>query len=168
MTAMPGVAAVAVLVLLLGLALVLLGRGMRQRRGLGAGRTVALDNVTLTSRRYGLLARPDRLVRSGGAVTPEEWKSAPVLRDWHVAQLGVDFLVIEDQWGVRPTHGFIVTGDGQRHRIENTGELRARVLGLAGQIRALRAAATVPIPVNPTPRQCAPCGMRRQCGQARL
>src|SRR3954466_16269500 len=100
MIPLPWLACCAALVLLLGLTLALLGRGMRQRRGLGAGRTVALDNVTLTSRRYGLLARPDRLFSSGGAVTPEEWKSAPVLRDWHVAQLGVDFLVIEDQWGV--------------------------------------------------------------------
>jgi CRISPR-associated exonuclease Cas4 len=168
MMAMPEVAAGAALALLLGLALALLGRGMRQRRGLGAGRTVALDNVTLISRRHGLLARPDRLVKGGGAVTPEEWKSALVLRDWHVAQLGVDFLVIEDQRGVRPTHGFVVTGDGQRHRVENTDALRARVLELAGQIRTARAQAAVPIPVSPTPRQCAPCGMRRQCGQARL
>jgi hypothetical protein len=44
-------AVAAVLALVLGLLLVLGGRGMRRRRGLGVGRTVALDNVTLTSRR---------------------------------------------------------------------------------------------------------------------
>jgi CRISPR-associated exonuclease Cas4 len=168
MIPLPWLASGAALALLLGLALALLGRGMRQRRGLGAGRTVALDNVTLTSRRYGLVCRPDRLVKASGAVTPEEWKSALVLRDWHVAQLGVDFLVIEDRLRVKPSHGFIVTGDGARHRVENTENLRARVLGLAGQIRAARRAVDTPIPVSPTPRQCAPCGMRRQCGQARL
>src|SRR3954452_9807807 len=46
MTAMPWVAAVAAVALLLGLVLALLGRGMRQRRGLGAGKTVSLDKVT--------------------------------------------------------------------------------------------------------------------------
>ena len=45
------ITAAAVLALLLGLWLVLAGRGMRQRRGLGGGRTVSLDRVTLTSRR---------------------------------------------------------------------------------------------------------------------
>ena len=58
---------------------------------------------------------------------------------WHRAQLGVYFLLIEDQLGVRPTHGFIVCGDGTRHRVENDDELRAWVLELAGQIRAARA-----------------------------
>jgi CRISPR-associated exonuclease Cas4 len=78
------------------------------------------------------------------------------------------FLVIEDQLGVKPTHGVIVTGDGARHRIENTDALRARVLDLDRQIRAARAAAAVPIPVSPKRGQCRPCGMRGRCAQARL
>ena len=65
------------LALLLGLMLMLLGRGLRRRRGLGEGRTVALDNVTLR--------RVDRLLRTGNTVIPEEWKSAPVFRPWHRA-----------------------------------------------------------------------------------
>ena len=52
------------------------GRGMRRGRGLGEGRTVALDNALLTSRRYGLTGRPDRLIREEGMVIPEEWKSS--------------------------------------------------------------------------------------------
>ena len=71
MTATAWVAAGAVLALLLGLLLVLLGRGMRQRRGLGEGRTVSLDNVVLTSRRLGLTGRPDRLIRAGSMVIAE-------------------------------------------------------------------------------------------------
>jgi CRISPR-associated exonuclease Cas4 len=86
----------------------------------------------------------------------------------HRAQLGVYFLLIEDQLEVRPPHGFIVCGDGTRHRIENTEELRAWVIDLAGQIRAARAAVTVPILVNAKPGQCRPCGQRMNCEQARL
>jgi CRISPR-associated exonuclease Cas4 len=167
MSGPPWLAAVAALALLLGLALVVIGQAMRRRRGLGAGRTVALDNVTLTSRRYGLTGKPDRLVRGGGTVVIEEWKSGRVVRPAHRAQMGVYFLLVEDQFRVKPSHGFIVTGDGARHRIDNTDELRAWVLGLAGQIRAARAAVAVPIPVNPTPGQCRMCGMRGDCGQAR-
>src|SRR4051794_33708062 len=65
MTALPWPVIVAALALLLGLALAGFGQGLRRRRGLGAGKTVALDNVTLTSRLYRLTARPDRLVKSG-------------------------------------------------------------------------------------------------------
>ncbi len=154
--------------LLLGLVLVLLGRGMRRRRGLGEGRTVSLDRVTLTSRRLGLTGRPDRLIRAGSMVIAEEWKSARTLRPWHRAQMGCYFLLIEEELRIRPLHGFIVCGDGTRHRIENTDELRAWVIELAGQIRAARKAVTEPIPVSPRPGQCRSCGQRGNCGQARL
>ena len=96
----------------------------------------------------------------------EEWKSARTVRDWHRAQMGVYFLLVEDCLSVRPTQGFIVCGDGTRHRAENTGELREWVLGAAGQIRAARASISTLIPVNPRPGQCRPCGMRQHCGQA--
>jgi CRISPR-associated exonuclease Cas4 len=69
---------------------------------------------------------------------------------------------------IRPTHGFVVCGDGARHRVENTEELRAWVLELAGQIRAARVDVSQAIPVNPKPGQCRPCGQRANCGQARL
>jgi CRISPR-associated exonuclease Cas4 len=60
------IAVAAVLALLLGLWLMLTGRGMRQRSGLGGGKTVSLDRVTLTSRRLGLTGRPDRLINTDG------------------------------------------------------------------------------------------------------
>jgi CRISPR-associated exonuclease Cas4 len=162
------IAVIAALALLVGLVLVVAGRGIRLRRGLGEGKTIALDNVTLTSRRYGLTGRMDRLIRQGGMVTPEEWKSSRSVWLNHRAQMGVYFLLIEEELRIRPTHGFIVCGDGARHRIENTEELRSWVLELAGQIRAARAELNQPILVNPAPGQCQPCGMRRHCGQARL
>ena len=69
---------------------------------------------------------------------------------------------------VKPTHGYLVCGDGTRHRVENTEELRAWVLELAGRIRAARADVTRPIPVSPRPGQCRTCGMRGNCSQKRL
>jgi CRISPR-associated exonuclease Cas4 len=158
----------AVVALLLGLGLILGGRGVRRGRGLASGQTVSLDRVTLTSRRYGLTGRPDRLIREGDTVIPEEWKSARQLRGWHRAQMGVYFLLIEDQLKVRPSHGFIVCGDGTRHRIENDELLRSWVLGLAARVREARKNVGVPIPVNPKPGQCRPCGVREHCGQARF
>jgi CRISPR-associated exonuclease Cas4 len=162
------IAVAAFLALLLGLWLMLAGRGMRRRRGLGGGKTVSLDKVTLTSHRLGLTGRPDRLIKADGSIIVEEWKSARKLRPWHRAQMGCYFLLVEEELRIRPSHGFIVCGDGTRHRIDNTDALRAWVLDLAGQIRAARAVVNQPIPVNPVPGQCRPCGMRGHCGQARL
>ncbi len=77
------------------------------------------------------------------------------------------FLLIEAEMRALPSHGFIVLGDGIRHRVDNTDELRAWVLNMAAQIRTARRAVTVPIPVNPKPGHCRPCGMRGNWGQAR-
>ncbi|MGO9466338.1 MAG: PD-(D/E)XK nuclease family protein [Isosphaeraceae bacterium] len=162
------IAVAAVLALLLGLWLMLAGRGMRQRRGLGGGKTVSLDRITLTSHRLGLTGRPDRLIKADGSIIVEEWKSARQLRPWHRAQMGCYFLLIEAEMRIRPSHGFVVCGNGTRHLVENTDDLRAWVIELAGQIRSARAAVTQPIPVNPRPGQCRPCGMREHCGQAVL
>ena len=161
------VALVAILALLLGLWLVLAGRGIRRRRGLGGGKTVSLDRVTLTSRRLGLNGRPDRLIKADGSIFVEEWKSSRQLRPWHRAQMGCYFLLVEEQLRIRPPHGFIVCGDGTRHRIDNTAELRAWVLDLAGQIRASRAVVAQSIQVMPAHAQCRSCSQRGNCGQAR-
>ena len=118
------------------------GAGLRTRLGLGAGKTVALDNVLLTSRRLRLSGTPDRLIRSGNMIIPEEWKSAKMVRDWRRAQMGVYFLLIGDRLGVRQTHGFLVSGDGSRHQIDNSEGLRAWVLEIAAKIRATRAQIT--------------------------
>lgn len=124
------------------------GRGLRQRRGLGGGRNVSLDKVTLTTVRLGLTGRPDRFIKADGAIIVKEWKSAHTIRAWHRAQVGCYFLLIDEEVRIRPTHGFIVCGDGTRHRFDNTDGLRAWVLGVATQNRAARSAVKQPIPVS--------------------
>jgi hypothetical protein len=64
---------------------------------LGAGRTVAIDNVTLTSRRYGLTGRMDRLIRDEDTVVIEEWKSSRRVWPSHRAQMGAYFILIEEE-----------------------------------------------------------------------
>ena len=154
--------------LLLGLCADAGGPGYAETSRPRRGKTVSLDRVTLTSMRLGLTGRPDRIIKADGTIIVEEWKSSRTLRPWHRAQMGVYFLLVEEQLRIRPSHGFIVCGDGSRHRIENSDDLRAWVLEMAGQIRAARAVVAQPIPVEPVPGQCRLCGMRGHCSQARL
>lgn len=158
---------IAVAVLIGGLALVLGGRRIRRGEGLGEGRTLDLDCRTLYSGRYGLSGRPDRLIREGKFVVPEEWKSSKRVHDSHRAQIGVYFMLIEEAAGLRPPHGYVVTGDGARIRVENANDLRAMVLRVADGIRAARRLLDEPIRVDRSPNHCRTCGQRENCAQRR-
>jgi CRISPR-associated exonuclease Cas4 len=109
-----------------------------------------------------LAGRPDRIIEGG---IPEEWKSSLRVYKSHIAQLAVYFILIEEETGIRPPHGFIVTGDGRREQVENTPELRAWVLGIADHIRAARRELDQEIPVRQPAAKCRACGMREGCGQ---
>jgi CRISPR-associated exonuclease Cas4 len=153
---------IAISALVVGFLLILAGKSTRQKRGLTDTTTLDLDDRTLYSRRLGLAGRPDRIVEGH---IPEEWKSSLRVYESHRVQLGCYFLLIEEESGVKPTHGFIVTGRGERHRIENTPELRAWVLVVAEQIRAARQKIREAIPVIQPAAKCRACGMREGCGQ---
>ena len=167
MTAMPWIAVSAVLALLLGLVLMLVaGASAASRPGRRQDGIARSGDADLAAAGADRQAGPAdqggwRDHRRGMEIALRGWP-------WHRARWACYFLLIEEELRIRPSHGFIVCGDGTRHRIENSEELRAWVLELAGQIRAARAKVTQPIPVNPEPGQCRSCGKRGNCGQARL
>jgi CRISPR-associated exonuclease Cas4 len=152
---------------LLGLLLVVLSLRGRKLRGLGSGETVALDNVRLFSERLQLVGRPDRIVRDGGCLIPEEWKSSRKVSHGHRLQLATYFLLVEEEYGERPPFGVVVLGDGSRVQVENTEALRSEVLSIAEQIRERRRAFGEEIDVRQPAWKCRMCGQRRNCGQAR-
>jgi CRISPR-associated exonuclease Cas4 len=158
--------AFALVVALLGLLLVVLAMRGRRKRGLGSGETMALDDVTLFSERLKLVGRPDRIVRQGETLIPEEWKSSKRVNDGHRLQLATYFILIEEEYGVRPPHGFVVLGDGSRVEVKNTEALRSKVLGIAERIRESRRVLCVEIPVRQPAQKCRVCGQRENCGQA--
>jgi CRISPR-associated exonuclease Cas4 len=152
----------------LGFALLIYALRSRWTRGFISGKTVTLDNVTLFSKEHLLVGRPDRIVKRGEDLIPEEWKSSKKVQPWHVAQLGTYFILIEEHYGVRPPFGVIVTGDGRRKRIANTEDLRGHVLEIARQIRDARGQVDVELAASPKQWQCRVCGQRRHCGKAQL
>ncbi len=157
---------VALALAVLGIAIVLFARWVRVARGLGPGETVALDDVTLYSARLKLVGRPDRIVRRGNTYTPEEWKSSKRISHGHRLQLGTYFILIEEEYGVRPAFGVVVLGDGSRVEVPNTDVLRKEVLSIADEIRKQRAKLTEPVPVHQPANKCRKCGQRANCGQS--
>ena len=152
----------------MGLLLVALALRGRWRRGLGSGKTVALDNVNLFSERLKLTGRPDRIVRRGKRLIPEEWKSAKRVSEGHRLQVGTYFLLMEEEYGERPPLGVVVLGDGSRVQVKNTERLRTDVLSIAEKIREHRASIREEIAVRQLAAKCRACGQRANCSQASL
>src|SRR3954447_8709085 len=151
----------ALVVLLVGALIVWWAVRSRKERGLGSGETVALDDLVLYSERLGLVGRPDRIERQGDNLIPEEWKpSAKRVYPGHRLQLGAYFLLIEEEYGVRPPFGVVVIKDGERVEVRNTEELRSEVLAIAEQIREGRARLDAEIPVNQPSWKCRACGQK--------
>jgi CRISPR-associated exonuclease Cas4 len=148
---------------LLGLALCIGAWFQRARAGFGRGKAVSQDDVRLVSPRYGLSGRPDRIVKVGRQYIPEEKKPGSKVTDAYRAQLGVYLLLVEEHYGIRPSYGVLVLGDGRRVKIPNTEDLRAWVLAMAADIRQHRQRLDVVLPPSANPRHCLGCGQRDQC-----
>ena len=93
----------------------------------------------------------------------EEWKSSKKVEPWHVAQLAVYFILIEEHYGVRPPYGVIVLRGGGRRRVENTREFRERVFAVTAWIREPRGRLEEEIEASPMQWQCRVCGQRNRC-----
>jgi CRISPR-associated exonuclease Cas4 len=140
-------------IVLLGVVLVAWALRARKIRGLGPGKTVASDDMLLISERFQILGRPDRIIRHGEFLIPEEWKpSARRIYHGHRVQLGAYLLLVEEHFGVRPPFGVVVLAGGVRVEVPNTDELRAEVLSVAAQIREHRRNVEQMIPVRAVAR----------------
>lgn len=147
-------------VLVLALALV-----WRRRAGFGYGKTISHDNVRLSSERYMLRGKPDRIVQRGRYFIPEEKKSGLRLTESYQAQLGAYLVLIEEEYGVRPPYGFLVLGDGTRVKVKNTRKLRSLVIDIADRIREHRHWLDEPLSPPSTPAKCRNCSQRQNCEQ---
>ena len=173
---LPFALALALLLALLGGLLLWLGRRQRQSSGLPVGTVLYQDTEEmeaqerpLHSRRYGLVGRPDYLVRTRergrNYVVPVEVKSRrrpaqPYAS--HILQLAAYCLLVEDNFDAAPPYGLLRYSDATL-QIPYTDELRVRVLDTAAEIRRARRAAEVGRS-HSEPRRCAGCGYRSACG----
>lgn len=163
-----------------GLFLLLRGRTQWQQTGLPAGEVVYSDTgqwekqeQPLVSRRYGLVGRPDYLVRvveKGQTLSiPVEVKSRRRPAEpfaSHILQLATYCLLVEDVLKVRPPYGLIRYADATL-RIDYSDELRGQVLAAADGIRSARSAPDVGRDHQDANR-CRHCGHRRACGTEAL
>jgi CRISPR-associated exonuclease Cas4 len=97
----------------------------------------AMPTPTLYSARYRLVGRPDQLVRAGRMLIPVEHKTrARRLQDSHFLQVSAQCLLVEEVYGVRPTHGLVVVAGGMHERVDFTSVLEQRLLDTMAEMRA--------------------------------
>ena len=170
----------ALLLAALGLFVLFWGRRKRGEAGLPSGEVIYSDTrdwetpeKPLFSRRYGLVGRPDYLVRTvedGVSVAiPVEVKSRKRPTEpypSHILQLITYCLLVEDNFGARPPYGLLRYADATL-RIDYTDDLRRQVLDIAEAIRSARQAKDV-ARRHEDPNRCRACGYRHACGEESL
>jgi len=148
-------------------------RALRGALGLPQGTIVASDMAgwergeTLRSQRFGLVGRPDYLVRQDRCLTPVEVKPerrAMAPFDADILQLAAYCLLVEEHTGQRPRHGLLCYGE-RVFCIPYTRRLRAHLLATLEQIRH-DAAHDSARRSHHDPHRCRSCGLRAYCDES--
>jgi CRISPR-associated exonuclease Cas4 len=164
------------LLIFLAMAALLLfrARSLQEQSGLPDGKVIYRDSgvwyandEALHSTQQRLVGKPDYLVeKRNGEIVPVEIKSgrAPGA-PWpgHVLQLAAYCSLVEEIYGVRPSHGILQYAD-QIFTVEYTAELQENLLDILQEMRLDSQAADV----NRThgdARRCVSCGFREKCKQ---
>jgi len=123
---------------------------------------------TLVSRRYGLVGRPDYLIRTRAGVTPVEVKSrncgAGGPYPGEKAQLYAYCLLAEEALGVTVREGVLQYGNGSR-RVAFGARERRKIIGVLDDMRAAMRAERI-ARSHEEVRRCRACGVRASCGDA--
>ncbi|WP_322801944.1 CRISPR-associated protein Cas4 [Thermoflexus sp.] len=162
-----------VLLLLLALAIGGLGWLLQQRAGLPRGEVLEEDmssaraSPPLFAPRYGLIGRPDYLIRQGKTIIPVEVKATSAPQHpypSHVMQLIAYCLLVEEALDIRPPYGWIRYRD-RSFRVEYTSELREKLLRILASMRQdLRRGEAHR--QHQSPARCRACGFRMICEEA--
>lgn len=116
-----------------------------------------------------LKGRPDYLIQGhDGSIVPVELKSGKSPADYpyesHVMQLAAYCLLVDENYGIRPTHGIIQYAD-RAWQVPFDDALEEELLALLATMHTDRLAADV-ARSHAYPRRCAACNVRHACSQS--
>jgi CRISPR-associated exonuclease Cas4 len=167
---------VALIILIAAVLAWLIGHRLLARTGLPLRNILYADvgssfpqSESLRSLRYGLIGKPDYLVRLPEGIAPIEVKScrAPASGrpyEGHLFQLAAYCLLVEDVFGVQVPHG-LVNYEDRSIQVDFTPSLRASLLELLNEMRAAKGGEELHIDHN-RPGKCRSCGFRTVCGES--
>lgn len=154
--------------------LFILASRQRRQAGIPAGRVIYTDasqwgkvEKPLYDPELRLTGKPDYLVRQGRQVIPVEVKSgrAPqVPYDSHIYQLAAYCLLVDHEYGTRPTHG-ILHYSNRTFAIDFTAELEESIQATIREMQGRTSHSHVDRS-HQDGKRCLHCGYRSVCDQA--
>lgn len=167
---------VALLLIVLAIALLWMARRERAAGRLPRGRVVYVDSRAwrrppepLRAPRYGLVGRPDYLLRLGQTIIPVEAKPSREAAEPYAAdklQLAAYCLLVEESYGRSPPYGLIVYRE-RAFEVPFDANLRRALLDTLAAMRRAERRRDVPRD-HDEPARCAGCSMRAHCGDEAL
>ncbi len=167
--------AVALFLTLLAMLAWLSSRFGRRQAGLPRGEVIYEDMArqsqnqeSIFSSELGLVGRPDYLVREkDGSIVPVEVKSGyapPEPYDGHILQLAAYCLLVEEAYGIRPSHGILQYRD-RAFAVDFSYELEGDLLDLLDLMREDTLTEEV-FRDHDDPGRCHNCGFVSYCHQS--
>lgn len=167
---------VALFLLVVAVAFLRSARRQRVASGLPAGRVVYVDDrdwrrppEPLRTERYGLVGRPDYLMRRGRTIIPVEVKPTRVAEapyEGDLLQLAAYCLLVEEAYGATPPYGLLRYRD-RTFEVPYDDGVRAHLLDVLDDMR-YDAEADEVYRSHDQPARCAACSMREHCGDEAL
>jgi CRISPR-associated exonuclease Cas4 len=157
---------------LLALAAVLYASTLRKKSGLPSGAVIYSDSgtwfeqaETLFDNQFQLAGKPDYLVeQKDGSIIPVEVKSGKAPQEpheGHILQLAAYCLLVEKNYGQRPTHGIIQYKD-KAFAVDYTQDLEEDLLDVIADMRSDLFRNNVSRSHEDW-RRCSRCGLRKDC-----
>ncbi len=160
--------------LLLAVVFFVLSGRTRQRAGLPGGRVIYADTgkwekaeKPLYDPLTRITGRPDYLVKQGKQIIPVEVKSGRAPEnpyDSHIFQLAAYCLLVEREYGQRPSYGIIHYG-ARTFAVPYTEELESALIDLLTDMRQQDGKRSV-ARSHDQPERCQGCGFAHLCDQA--
>ena len=160
--------------LVITVVLFILASRQRRQAGIPAGRVIYFDagqwgkvEKPLYDPELRLTGKPDYLVKQGEQVIPVEVKSgrAPhVPYDSHIYQLAAYCLLVDHEYGIRPTHG-ILHYSNRTFAIDFSAELELSIQTTIREMQERTSRSQVERS-HQDGKRCPHCGYRSVCDQA--
>ncbi len=160
--------------LLLGLLLLGAALAMRGSTGIGWARVTYTDTRAwqpspepLISRRYGLVGKPDYLIKRGRHLIPVEVKPgrrSQTPYDSDQMQLAAYCLLVEDTTGRRPPYGLLRYAD-TTFRVSFNNQRRDELIDILHDMHTTTADDFIPRS-HDQPERCRGCGYANRCEQS--
>jgi len=142
---------------------------MRISIGIPKGEIKYIDGIrmikpkVLYSKRFNLKGRPDLIILKGKEFIPLEDKpEAERVYPEHLMELMAYCLLIEESFGLTPTHGILVLKDGRTEKISFTKKERERLLNTLGEMRGILKENKIPSPPEGE-EKCSRCQYYEEC-----